>query len=52
MNIKLEVEIDFDSKALKKQKAQLNTIKDFDSEISSSRTFCFFDELETLIEKI
>lgn len=47
----LEVEIDFDSKALKKQKAQLNTIKDFDSEISSSRTFCFFNELETLIEK-
>ena len=47
----LEVEIDFDSKALKKQKAYLNTIKDFDSEISSSRTFCFFNELETLIEK-
>tara|TARA_B100000242_G_C43022034_1_gene475669 strand:- start:209 stop:1597 length:1389 start_codon:yes stop_codon:yes gene_type:complete len=47
----LEVEIDFDSKALKKQKAHLNTIKDFDSEISSSRTFCFFNELETLIEK-
>ena len=47
----LEVEIDFDSKALKKQKAHLNTIKDFDSEISSSRTFCFFNELETLIDK-
>ena len=47
----LEVEIDFDSKALKKQKANLNTIKDFDSEISSSRTFCFFNELETLIDK-
>ena len=47
----LEVEIDFDSKALKKQKAHLNTIRDFDSEISSSRTFCFFNELETLIEK-
>tara|TARA_B100000674_G_scaffold469762_1_gene456906 strand:+ start:3684 stop:5072 length:1389 start_codon:yes stop_codon:yes gene_type:complete len=47
----LEVEIDFDSKVLKKQKAHLNTIKDFDSEISSSRTFCFFNELKTLIEK-
>ena len=47
----LEVEIDFGSKALKKQKAYLNTIKDFVSEISSSRTFCFFNELETLIEK-
>ena len=47
----LEVEIDFDSKALKKQKAYLNSIKDFDSDISSSRTFCFFNELETLIEK-
>lgn len=47
----LEVEIDFDSKALQKQKAYLNTIKDFNSEISSSRTFCFFNELETLIEK-
>ena len=48
---KLEIEIDFDSKALKKQKAHLNSIKDFHSEISSSRTFCFFNELETLIEK-
>ena len=47
----LEVEIDFDSKALKKQKAHLNSIIEFNSEISSSRTFCFFNELETLIEK-
>ena len=47
----LEVEIDFDSKALKKQKAHLNSITEFNSEISSSRTFCFFNELETLIEK-
>ena len=46
----LEVEIDFDSKALKKQKAHLNSIIEFNSEISSSRTFAF-NELETLIEK-
>ena len=47
----LEIEIDFDSKALKRQKAYLHSIKNFGSKISSSRTFCFFNELETLIEK-
>ena len=47
----IDVEIDFNSEALKKQKASLCSIKDFNSEISSSRTFCFFNELEILIDK-
>ena len=32
-----------------KQKAQLNSIKEFNSSIANARTFCFFHELEFLI---
>lgn len=41
--------IDFNSKVLGTQHAALSSIKDFAEEISSSRTFCFFHELELLI---
>lgn len=41
--------IDFNSSVLGTQHAALKNIKDFRSEIASSRTFCFFHELEVLI---
>ena len=40
--------IDYDSKVLGKQYAELDHIKNFKEQISSSRTFCFFNELEYL----
>lgn len=41
--------IDFNSKVLGTQHAELKSIKDFQKEIAGSRTFCFFHELETLL---
>ena len=46
----IEVEIDYNSKTLGIQHANLQSISDFNNEISSSRTFCFLHELETLID--
>ena len=40
--------IDYDSPVLGKQFATLDKMDDFESEISSSRTFCFLHELEFL----
>ncbi len=40
--------IDYDSKILGKQYAELGSIEEFKAEIASSRTFCFFNELEYL----
>lgn len=42
--------IDFNSKVLGTQHADLKNIADFKSEIAGSRTFCFFHELEALVE--
>lgn len=42
--------IDFNSPVLGTQHAALKTIKDFKTEISPCRTFCFLHELETLLE--
>ena len=42
--------IDFNSPVLGTQHADLKNIADFNSEIASSRTFCFFHELEALID--
>ena len=42
--------IDFNSPVLGTQHAALKTIKDFKSEISPCRTFCFLHELETLLD--
>lgn len=42
--------IDYDSKILGKQYAELEDIQYFKSHIASSRTFCFFSELEYLAE--
>jgi len=40
--------IDFDSKALGRQHARLDDLRDFDKEIASCRTFCFLHELEEM----
>jgi UDP-3-O-[3-hydroxymyristoyl] N-acetylglucosamine deacetylase / 3-hydroxyacyl-[acyl-carrier-protein] dehydratase len=40
--------IDFNSKVLGQQHATMNAITDFESEIASARTFCFFHELKYL----
>ena len=42
--------IDYNSPVLGKQVAKLEDLKDFEKEISSSRTFCFLHELELLLE--
>ncbi|MEX0635409.1 MAG: UDP-3-O-acyl-N-acetylglucosamine deacetylase, partial [Ferruginibacter sp.] len=41
--------IDFNSPVLGTQHADLKNIRDFNAEIASSRTFCFFHELEVLL---
>lgn len=47
----LTVTVDYDSPVLGNQQAQLSHLKDFTSEIASSRTFCFFHELEYLYQQ-
>lgn len=42
--------IDFNSPVLGSQHASISTIQEFEKEISSSRTFCFLHELETLLD--
>ena len=42
--------IDFNSQVLGTQHADLTDIRDFEKEIAPSRTFCFFHELEALID--
>ncbi len=42
------VMVDYNSQVLGSQHATLNNIEDFTKEISESRTFCFFHELESL----
>lgn len=46
----INVLIDYNSKILGNQYAILDTIKDFEEEISKSRTFVFFHELEPLFK--
>ena len=46
----IEVKIDYNSSILGIQKAVISSIKDFNSEITSARTFCFLHELEVLLE--
>ncbi len=42
--------VDYNTKVLNTQHAIMNDISEFESEFSSSRTFCFLHELESLIE--
>lgn len=42
--------IDFNSRVLGTQHAGLKCLSDFKTEIAGSRTFCFFHELESLVE--
>ncbi|MBT5614689.1 MAG: UDP-3-O-[3-hydroxymyristoyl] N-acetylglucosamine deacetylase, partial [Flavobacteriales bacterium] len=46
----IDVEIDYNSETLGVQNASLDSITDFNNEISASRTFCFLHELEVLLE--
>jgi UDP-3-O-[3-hydroxymyristoyl] N-acetylglucosamine deacetylase/3-hydroxyacyl-[acyl-carrier-protein] dehydratase len=47
---KITTLIDFNSPVLGTQHASLKSMKDFNSEIASCRTFCFLHELEMLID--
>ena len=47
--LELEVSVDYSSKVLPKQKARLDKLNDFKTEISGARTFCFLHELDQLI---
>tara|TARA_B100000902_G_scaffold399561_1_gene471033 strand:+ start:24119 stop:25501 length:1383 start_codon:yes stop_codon:yes gene_type:complete len=47
----IDLTIDYNSKVLGTQNIKLEKISDFNTEISSSRTFCFLNELEILLEK-
>ncbi len=49
-NYALDVEIDYNSHTLGVQNASISSMTDFNSEIASSRTFCFLHELEQLLE--
>ena len=46
----IHVTIDFETKVLGEQTAQLNSVKDFEKEISPCRTFVFLHELEFLLD--
>lgn len=47
---RLTVMIDYNSPVLGSQHASISQLNEFDSEISSCRTFCFLHELEMLLE--
>ena len=47
----VEVEIDYNSKVLGIQKASLDNLADFKTEIAPSRTFCFLHELEQMLDQ-
>lgn len=49
-NFKLSVMIDFDTEVLSTQNAELETIDNFNDEISKCRTFVFLHELEFLLQ--
>jgi UDP-3-O-[3-hydroxymyristoyl] N-acetylglucosamine deacetylase/3-hydroxyacyl-[acyl-carrier-protein] dehydratase len=50
-NYRLTVMIDYNKDVLPPQYAVLNDMKDFENEISRSRTFVFLSEIEELIQK-
>ena len=50
-SFKVEVEIDYNSKVLPNSRAILESLEDFESEISDSRTFVFLHEIEPLLKK-
>ncbi len=47
--LKISVEIDYNSTTLQKQDSVLEDISEFETEFSSSRTFCFLHELDELL---
>jgi len=49
-NYAIDVEIDYSSHTLGVQNASISSMTHFNSEIASSRTFCFLHELEQLLD--
>ncbi len=49
-SIQFEVEVDYNSSVLGKQRATLNDIRQFGTEIAPCKTFVFFKELEFLLK--
>lgn len=49
-NYRINTLIDFNSPVLGTQHAAIKDISEFNDEVASSRTFCFFHELEALIQ--
>ena len=49
-NFSIETTIDYNSETLGIQKAVLNNLDEFNIEIAPSRTFCFLEELEELLD--
>lgn len=47
---KIDVKISYDSTLLHNQYASLDCLCKFDKEIADSRTFCFFKEIESLVQ--
>ncbi len=48
---KIDVQIDYNSKVLQVSSAQLNSLSDFNNEISDARTFVFLHEIKPLFEQ-
>ncbi len=48
---KIDVQIDYNSKVLQVSSAQLNSISDFNNEISDARTFVFLHDIKPLFEQ-
>ena len=48
---KIDVQIDYNSKVLQVSSAQLNSISDFNNEISDARTFVFLNDIKPLLEQ-
>ena len=48
---KIDVQIDYNSKVLQVSSAQLNSLSDFNNEISDARTFVFLHEIKALFEQ-
>ena len=48
---KIDVKIDYNSKVLQVSSAQLNSLSDFNNEISDARTFVFLHEIKPLFEQ-
>lgn len=49
-DFKITVEVDYETEVLGCSSAEMSSLQEFETEFSSSRTFCFLHELEQLVE--